>query len=128
MNELNPRVTKINDIIRGMAPQLIEIIMLLKSLGVQEFDIMIGSGTDKLHWDNGKILNKSPTQDQLAIEIARILENAYPTTQTFMGMVWSQNFLIASKIAEIVAQYRKRDRKQIESQIIALLTAFKQSS
>lgn len=128
MSELNPRITKINSILKSIAPQLTEVIMLLKFLDVQEFDIMIGNDTDKLHWDSGKILNKSPTQDQLAIEIARILENAYPTNQTFMGMVWSQNFLIASKIAEIVAQYRKRDRQQVESQIIALLAAFKQSS
>lgn len=96
---------------------------------MQEFEIMIGDGTDKLRWSSGTFLKRTPTQDQLAIEISHVLDQAYPmNVSTIMGMIYSQNHLIAQRVAEIVAEYRKRDRAQVESQIVALLAAFKQGS
>ena len=127
MNQPNARVEKVNEITQSIAPQLVELITVLRSLNMHEFEIMVGGGTDKLHWSSGEMLKKSPTQDQLSIEITHILDTAYPMYVTsFMGMTWSQNSLIADKIAEIVAEYRKRDRAQVESQLVALMIAFKQ--
>ena len=124
----NPQtIAKVNSIVTHLAPHLNELITTIKSLNMHEFEIMVGNGSDKLSWNNGVIV-KSPTQDQLAIEITHILDQAYPMNVTsFLGMIWSQNSIIANKIAEIVAEYRKRDRAQVESQIVALLAAFKQS-
>lgn len=122
-------VAEINRLATALAPQMLQMTQLLRRCGLHNFEIMLGDGTEKLHWDSGLMSNKTPTQDQLAIEITHILDQAYPENVTqFMGMVWSANNLVANGIAEVVAKYRKRDRAQVESQIVAILAAFKQGS
>ena len=132
MNQKLPQLDKekieeVNKLVIQMAPQMNQLISLLKGCGLNEFEIMVGNGNDKISWSDGKPLVKSPTQDQLTIELVHLLDIHYPPHNgfTFMNMIWNPNMAVAEKMAKIVAEYRKRDRKQVESQIVALLAAFK---
>lgn len=123
----NKKIEDVNKLVTQMAPQLNQLIALLKNCDMNEFEIMVGNGTDKISWSDGKSILKSPTQDQLTIELVHLLDLHYPPHNgyTFMNMIWNPNMAVAEKMAKILAEYRKRDRKQVESQIVALLSAFK---
>ncbi len=123
------KIDHVNAMVTQMAPQLNELIAVLKSMDVQEFEIMVGNGSDKIYWSSGALLKKSPTQDELVIDLTRVLDESYPGSKTtFLGLLWNPNHLVATRLAEIVAQYRKRDRAQVHAQIVALLLAFQEGS
>ncbi len=131
VSQLDPKkIEAVNQLVVKMAPQLNELVKLLHECELHEFEIMVGKGTDKMSFSDGKFLSRSPTQDQLTIDLVHILDSHFPPNGgfTFMNMIWNPNMVIAEKLAKTVAEYRKRDRTQVESQIIALLAAFKQSS
>lgn len=122
------KIKEVNEILLQIAPQLDKLVVKLRECNMHQFEIMVGNGTDKLAWSDGKMVSSSPTQEQLTIELTNLLDQQYPPFNglTFMSMIWNPNRAIAEKMAGIIAEFRKRDRSQVESQIIALLAAFKQ--
>ena len=127
--QLTPqKVEQINRHVASLTPQFVQLFSMLHDADVHDFEIDVG--TDKLIWRDPRIALQSPTQAQLTDELTAILDAHYPPFNafSFMGMIWNPNHPVAEEMAKIVAMYRKRDREQVESQIIALLAAFKQSS
>jgi len=121
-------IEKIGKILEVISPKLDELTAILRGGNLNEFEIMVGTG-DTLRWNNANTVRKTPTQDELAFELTVILDHYYPqNTKLLMGMMWSNNRIVANEVAKKIAEYRRRDRAQVESQIVALLQAFKQSN
>lgn len=129
-NGIEPEgIKKVNALVTKMTPMMMALIAELKLLGMHELEVMVGDGTDKMKWSRGLVPQKSPSQEQLTIEITHILDRMSPgKSSTFMGMIWSDNSIIATKIAETVAEFRKRDREEVGQQIVKLLAEFKKET
>lgn len=128
---LDPKkMAEIQGITASITPQLAKLVLLLRESNIHEFEVGVTGGTDKLIWTDNKINVPSPTEGELTDELMAILDQAYPPHNgfTFMNMVWNPNRAVAERMAKVVALFRKRDRAQVESQIVALLQAFKQGS
>lgn len=126
------KVDEINQLAATMSPGFTKLILLLREANVHEFEIGINNGADKFVWQDPQAVRPSPTQAQLTNELTAILDKQYNPGMfggfSFMGMIWNPNRAIAEEMAKKVAEYRARDRKEVEGQIQALLFAFKEGS
>lgn len=128
--KLDPKkVEEINTLVKQLAPGFAQLIVMLRAADIHEFDMDVNAG-DNLIWRDPQFTMPSPTQGQLLEELTAILNQHYPPLNgfSFMGMIWNPNRAVAETMAKIVADYRKRDRVQVEGQLLALLAAFKQGS
>lgn len=122
------KLKEIQGLTAQMTPGFAKLVMLLRSANIHEFEIAVAGGADKMVWNDGKMVMPSPTEAQLTDELMHILDASYPPLSgfNFMGLIWNPNRAIAEKMAKTVAEFRRRDRAQVEAQILALLAAFKQ--
>jgi len=124
------KIAEINKLTASIAPIINNLILMLRDAGIHEFDIGVANGAERLVWQDSKVTFHSPNEFQLTEEIMRILDEAYPPHSgfNFMGLIWNPNRAIAERMSKVISEFRKRDRSQIESQILGLLAAFKQGS
>lgn len=121
------KMVEINRLVNAIAPNVTTLLKFLRSSDIHEFEIIVDNGADKMVWSDGKVTYQSPTQTQLADELMRILDEAYPPNNgfSFMGLIWNPNRAIAEKMASVIAEFRRKDKQQLESQMIAITQAFK---
>lgn len=122
------KIEEIQKLTATMTPGFAKLVMLLRESNIHEFEIAVTGGADKLVWMDSKVQLPSPTEEQLTNELMNILDQQYPPHNgfTFMNMIWNPNRAIAERMAKVVAVFRRRDRAQVEAQIVELLTHFKQ--
>lgn len=123
-------IEEMNQLVASLTPGFAKLVSLLRSSGVHDFEVLVPGGNDKLVWQDSSIEIASPNEAMLTDELMHILDQAYPPRGgfSFMGLIWNPNRAIAEKMAKTVSLFRKRDRAQVEAQIVALLAAFKQGS
>jgi len=110
------------------APFLAEISKILRENGLRDFELNVGN-KNSFYWSGGLDIKKSPNEDYLTEEILNILDNEYQQhIFSFMGMIYNPNRNVAQAIAKIVSMCRAKDRREVSSQIIALLAAFQEGS
>ena len=127
--QINPQViAKINDLSQQATPLLGQIAVLLRENNLHEFELSV-DGRESFFWSGGLENKQSPNEEELTNELQDILDQSFPRNiLMFMGMIYNPNRQVARKIAEIVSMHRAKDRREVASQIMALLAAFQQGS
>ena len=71
-------------------------------------------------------LSQSPSELKLSAQIQSVLDMHYPEKITFVGGAsYGVNDNVAQSIARLLTEWRGRDRKDIECQLLAIIKAFK---
>lgn len=130
MADVHPDVVKkINELSTIAMPTLSMMASLLRGSKLTEFDLLVNDSGDRFHWSSGIGTKKPLNQSVLEAEILNVLNREYASEEVMlMGMVYSPNRAIAQEIAMIVAEQHRRDRREIENDISALLMAFKSTN
>jgi hypothetical protein len=127
---MNQPPEQLGQYITTLMPTLKQLASVLRQAGIQELEMNIEGAGGRLLWlDNGAFAKGSPNQQQITFEVTKLLDDAFPNKLGgFMGMLYSHNALLAEKIAKVVAEYRRKDRADVASQVQAILAAFQQGS
>jgi hypothetical protein len=114
----------VNQLLSEVLPKLGEIFKLLGKNGLEGFELVIPNHYGKLIYV-GKLI-QSPNETILTNQVKKVLDMHYPDKISFLDhSMMSSNYTVAQGIARVLSERYTRDRRDIESQLRALLAAFR---
>lgn len=123
-----PEDKQIEALVREITPKMQTLTSLLHQSGTVEFSMDVSTIGDRFTWRSPQSRVVSPTRHVLATQLSQILDAEYPQKEVlFMGMSTNKNYSIASRLADIVAEYYNQDHSFIEAKIATILQGFSQT-